>query len=54
VTITASQGTLTQAGSQSGTWSWSQSGLDEGTYTGDDHGDQRDGSTAQHQLERSR
>src|SRR5207302_503341 len=33
VTITASQGTISQAGNQSGTWSWSQSGLDEGTYT---------------------
>src|SRR5207302_1895448 len=33
VTITASQGTVTQAGGQSGTWSWSQAGLDEGSHT---------------------
>src|SRR5439155_3147460 len=33
VTISTAQGTVTQSGNQSGTWSWSQSGLDEGSYT---------------------
>jgi PKD repeat protein len=33
VTITASQGTVTQTSGNSGTWNWSQSGLPQGTYT---------------------
>jgi hypothetical protein len=33
VTMTASQGTVTKSGNTTGTWSWSQSGLEEGSYT---------------------
>src|SRR5439155_20564782 len=46
VTITASQGTVTQAGGQSGTWSWSQAGLDEGSHTVTITATNADGSTA--------
>jgi hypothetical protein len=33
VNIMVSQGSVSQVGTTSGTWSWSQAGLDEGTYT---------------------
>jgi hypothetical protein len=33
VTITASQGTVTQTAGRSGNWSWSQAGLEAGNYT---------------------
>jgi hypothetical protein len=32
-TISASEGSISQSGSQSGTWSWSESGLAAGSYT---------------------